>query len=312
MDTGDAAGGGEMAEDAVGLNHEVFTVAYFDLTAHDRIDKRQFGESSIEETGQGLEDLTEGRPLDEHTMEDAVLGIGLRVLLDTTTGVRAVGDIHGEEQVVDHFPAIYAQDDMFGLMAKDGSYEAEEVVDVVGADIVFETLGILAAEGIYAKANRVDEVAVLLLAVAHVGEAADVDRMRLALEEAAERLLELASETPIASKVVARATRHESELYLGALFGRDIGRHDAIDYLGERTIAAEDEEFVVAAFAEFTSQFGSMTGVLGDAVGEGQVAPAEQVPEVDTLCTKGAFSGFGIDDDAEHGIGRWSLVVSRW
>jgi hypothetical protein len=42
------------------------------------------------------------------------------------------------------------------------------------------------------------------------------------------------------------------------------------------------------------------------------VAPAEQVPEVDTLCTKGAFSGFGIDDDAEHGIGRWSLVVSRW
>ena len=145
MDTGDAAGGGEMAEDAVGLDHEVLTVAYFDLTAHDRIDKRQFGEATIEEVGQGLEDLTEGRPLDEHTMEDAVLGIGLRVLLDTTTGVRAVGDIHGEEEVVDHFPAIYAQDDMFGLVAHDGSYEAEEVVDVVGADIVFETLGILAA-----------------------------------------------------------------------------------------------------------------------------------------------------------------------
>ena len=278
MDTGDAAGGGEMAEDAVGLDHEVLTVAYFDLTAHDRIDKRQFGESSIEETGQGPEDLTEGRPLDEHTMEDAVLGIGLRVLLDTTTGVRAVGDIHGEEEVVDHFLAIYAQDDMFGLMAHDGGDEAEEVVDVVGADIVFETLGILAAEGIYAEADRVDEVAVLLLAVTPVGKAADVDRMRSALEEAAQGVFVLLGERPIAPPIVTRATRHESELYPGALFGRDIGRHDAIDYLGERTVAAEDEEFVVAAFAQLARQFGSMTGVLGDAVGEGQVAPAEQVP----------------------------------
>ena len=201
---------------------------------------------------------------------------------------------------------------MLGFMAKDSGYETEEVVDVVGADIVFEALGILAAEGIYAEADRVDEIAMLLLAVAPVGKAADVDRMRSALEEAAQGVFVLLGERPISSPVVARATRHESELDLGALFGRDIGGHDAIDYLGERTVAAKDEQFVVATFAELASQFGSMAGVLGDAVGEGHMSLPEQVPEVDTLCTKGAFSGFGIDDDAEHGIGRWSLVVSRW
>ena len=186
MDTGDAAGGGEMAKDAIGLDHEVLTVADFHFLAYDGIDKRQFGEATIEEVGQGLKDLTESRSLDKHTMEDAILRIGLRVLLDTSTGVRAVGDIHGEEQVVDHLLAIYAQDDMFGLMAHDGGDEAEEVVDVVGADIVFESLGILAAEGIDAEANRVDEVAMLFLAVAPVGKAADVDGMRCALEEAAQ------------------------------------------------------------------------------------------------------------------------------
>ncbi len=302
MDTGDAAGGGEMSEDAIGLDHEVLTVADFHFLAYDGIDKGQFGEATIEEVGQRLEDLTESRSLDKHTMEDAILGIGLRVLLDTSTGVRAVGDIHGEEQVVDHLLAIYAQDDMFGLMAQDGGDEAEEVVDVVGADIVLETLGILAAEGIDAEANRVDEVAMLFLAVAPVGEAADVDGMRCALEEAAQGVFVLLGERPITPPIVTRATRHESELYLGALFGRDVGGHDAIHHLGERTVAAEHEQFVVAAFAEFASQFSSMTGVLGDAVGEGQVALTEKMPEVDTLCAEGALTGFGIDDDAEHGI----------
>ena len=108
MDTSDAAGGGEMTKDAIGLDHEVLTVAYFDFMAHDGIDERQFGEPSVEETGQRLEDLREGRSLDKHTMEDTILRIGLRVLLNASTGVRAISDIHGEEQVVDHFPAIYA------------------------------------------------------------------------------------------------------------------------------------------------------------------------------------------------------------
>jgi hypothetical protein len=42
------------------------------------------------------------------------------------------------------------------------------------------------------------------------------------------------------------------------------------------------------------------------------MALPEQVPEVDTLCTEGAFSGFGIDDDAEHGIVEFRIQNSAF
>ncbi len=29
----------------------------------------------------------------------------------------------------------------------------------------------------------------------------------------------------------------------------------------------------------------------------------EQLPQVDSLCAEGFLAGFGIDDDAEHGLG---------
>jgi hypothetical protein len=42
------------------------------------------------------------------------------------------------------------------------------------------------------------------------------------------------------------------------------------------------------------------------------MALPEQEPEIDTLCTEGAFSVFGIDDDAEHGIVEFRIQNSAF
>ena len=125
MNTGDAAGGYEMMEDTVGLDHEVLTVTDFYFASEQRIDKGQFGQSSVEQIRQGLDDLAEGRLLDKHTMEDTVGRIGIGVLLDAAAGVRTVSDIHREEQIVDHGLSVHGKAHMLGLMLYDSGYESE-------------------------------------------------------------------------------------------------------------------------------------------------------------------------------------------
>lgn len=145
---------------------------------------------------------------------------------------------------------------------------------MMATDIVLESLGILAAEGIYSEADGVDEIVMVVYAVALVGDTAYIDRVRFALEEASEALLMIFGERPVASEVVAGAARHEADLDAGTLFGGDLGTHESVDSLGERTVATEDKYLVVASFGQFACKFDSVACVLGNAVCEGHMASA--------------------------------------
>ena len=89
-------------------------------------------------------------------MEDSVGGIGFGVLLDAAAGERSVTDVHGEEQIVHRLLAIDRQNHVLRLMLDDRSDEAEEIIDMVGTQVVFQGLGFLATERINAKTDRVD------------------------------------------------------------------------------------------------------------------------------------------------------------
>ena len=197
MDAGDAAGTHEILENTVRFDEDMLAVIDLDLFAHDRIDKRQFGQFAVIEFRQGFEHLFERRFANEHTMENAICGIGFGVLFDSSAGERSVADVHCEKQVVDRFLAVHRQDHVLALMLYDSGDETEEVVDVVGTDIVFERVGYLAAEGIDAEADGVDEIAVVGNAVSPVRDAADVDRMSFAFKETTQTLFVFLIQSPV-------------------------------------------------------------------------------------------------------------------
>jgi len=276
----------DVLQDAIGLEEYMLAVVDLYLVSRNGIDEGQLGQSSVEEARQGLHYLSEGRPADEHRMEHAVCRVGLGVLSYASAGERPVAYVHREEAVVHSLPSVHRQHHMLRLMLRDGGDESEEVVHVVRTYIVLERLGLLAAERIDAEADGVDEIAMMLDAVAPVGEAAYVDRMWRALEETSERVLMLLGESPVASPVVACTAWHESHLYLGPLVGGDRRSHDAVDGLAECAVTAEYQQFVVAAFHQFACQLYGMSGIFGHAVGERLMTPSEQVPEVDALPAK--------------------------
>ena len=278
MDAGDAAGSHEVLQNTVRLDENMLAVIDLYLFAHDRIDEGEFGQFAVIEFRQGFEHLFEGRFANEHTMENAICGIGFGVLFDSSAGERSVADVHGEEQVVDCFLAVHRQDHVLALMLHDRGDETEEVVDVVRTDIVFERVGFLAAEGINAEADRVDEIAVVGNAVSPVGDAADVDRMSFALEETPQALFMVLGEEPEPTPVVSRSARHESHLDFRPLLGVEGGSHDAVDHLGEGAIAAEDEDLVIPFLHQLAGKFRSMTRILRHPICERQVALAQQFP----------------------------------
>ena len=251
MEAGDFARTNDILQDTVGLKHDMLAIGDLYLAPYDRIDEGQFGEATVEEVRQRLEDLREGGFLDEHRVEDAVRGIGLGVLADTAARERSVTDIHREELIIDRFFAIHRQHHMLRLMLDDRADEAEDIVDVVRTDIVLERLGFLAAQRVYAETDGVDEIAVVLDVIAPIGEATDVDRMSFALEEATKRLFMVLGEVPEPSPVITRASRHEPHLYLRFLLRSERRTHDAVDGFGERAVATEDEYLVISFLDQF-------------------------------------------------------------
>ena len=121
MDTGHFTRAHEILQYTVGLDHDMFAVVDFYLLAAYRINEGQFGQTTVIQLRQRRKDLLEGRFLDEHRMEDTVLGIRIRVLLDTAAGERPVTDVHREEQVVHRLFAIYRQNHVLRLMLRDGT-----------------------------------------------------------------------------------------------------------------------------------------------------------------------------------------------
>ncbi len=194
MDTGDAAGTDDVLEDTVRFEEDMFAVDHLYLASHDGIDERQFGEPTIVQFGKRLEDLFEGGFLDEHRMEDAIGGVRIGILPNTAAGEGSVTDVHGEKSIVHRLFAVHVENHMLRLMLNDGADESEEVVDRMGTDIVLESFCFLAAEGVHAEADRVDEIAVMLDVIAPVGDAAYVDGMSFALEETAEGFLVILGE----------------------------------------------------------------------------------------------------------------------
>ena len=231
-------------------------------------------------------------------MEDTIRGVRFGILPNASSGEGSVTDIHRKEQVIDRLFAVHGKHHMLRFMLDDSPDEAEEVVDVVRAYVVFERLGLAAAERIDAEADRVDEIAVVLDIIAPIGDAAYVDRMSFALKETAEGLLVILGQIPIPAPIVACSARHESHLNLGLLLGRKGRTHDPVDGFGECSVAAEDEYLVISFLHEFARQFDGMSGELGDTIGEGHMPATQEVPQVDTLCTEGLFAGFGVDDNA--------------
>ena len=304
MDTGDAAGPDDVLENTVCLEEDMLAVDHLYLAPHDGIDERQFGELAVVQFGHRLKDLLEGRFLDEHRMEDAIRRVGFGILPNTAAGEGSVTDVHGEKGIVHRLFAIYVEDHMLGLMLDDSSDESEEVVDRMRTDIVLELFRFLAAERVHAEADRVDEIPVVLDVIAPIGDAAYVDGMSFALEETAQGLFMVLGERPVASPVITRSAGHKTDLDLGSLLGREVGPHDTVDGFGERTVSAEDEDLVVPFLHQLTRQLDRMSGKLGHTVGERQMPLAQQVPQVDTLCTESFLARFRIDDDAEHKLNR--------
>lgn len=265
----------DIVEDAIGFEEQMFLGAQFDFLAHYGVYEGHIGEVTVIEFGNSLYDLAQSRLGDEHRLEYTVCGVRIGVLFDTSSGEGSVTDIHSVESILEQQLIVDIESHMNGFLFDESNYESEEIVDTVAADVVFELVRYLTAQRIDTKADRVDEIAMVSNVVAVVGDTSHIDGVSFAFKEAFEALFVVFGEVPISSPVVACATGHDAEVYLSALFGGDIGRHDAVECLAECTVSAKHEYLVIATLYEVTRQFGSMAGVLGDTVGEGLVSVSE-------------------------------------
>ena len=163
-----STGSDDVLQNAIGLKEDVLAVVYLYRFAYQRINEGQGCELAVKETRQRLYYLRESRLSDKHRVEHAVLRIGLGVLTYTAAGERSVAYVHRKEPVVHRRLPVHRQGHMLRLMLGYSRYQAEEVVDRVAAQIVLERLRLLAAERVHTKAYGVDEIAVVLNAVAPV------------------------------------------------------------------------------------------------------------------------------------------------
>ena len=163
-------------------------------------------------------------------------------------------------------------------MLDDRSDEAEEIIDMVGTQVVFQGLGFLATERINAKTDRVDEIAMVGNAVSPIGDATDIYRMSLALEESSERLLMVLGQGPIPRPVVTGSARHESQLDSSPLLRAYLRTHDTVHRLAERPISAENEDLIITFLHQLTRQLNSMSRIFRHAIGKRLMALAQQFP----------------------------------
>ena len=127
---------------------------------------------------------------------------------------------------------------------------------MVATYIILQLLGITATHRFDTKAQGVDEVAVVWDIVAPIGHAAHIDRLAVSLEEDVKRAFEVLIESPVTSKVIARAARHETKLDFSALFGGEFGAHDTVDDFAECTVATQYKNLGAAFLLhEFACEF---------------------------------------------------------
>ena len=197
MDTSHFAGADDILENTVRLKEDMFAISDLDLFSADGIDERQLRQAAVVELRKRLDDLAESGFLDKHRVEDTIRRIGFWVLLDAAAGERSVTDVHGEEQIVHRLLTIDRQNHVLRLMLDDCSDEAEEIINMVGTQVVFQGLSFLATERINAKTDRVDEIAMVGNAVSPIGDTTDIYRMSLALEEPTQGLFMVLGQVPI-------------------------------------------------------------------------------------------------------------------
>ena len=154
MDTSHFAGADDILEDTVRLKEDMLAISYLDLFSANGIDERQLGQTAVIELRKRLDNLAESGFLDKHRVEDTIRRIGFGVLLDAAAGERSVTNVHGEEQVVHRLLSIDRQDHVLRLMLDNCGDEAEEIIDMVGTQVVFQGLGFLATERINAKTDH--------------------------------------------------------------------------------------------------------------------------------------------------------------
>ncbi len=93
----------------------------------------------------------------------------------------------------------------------------------------------------------------VLYAIAPIGQAAHIERASLALEETLQRTLVVFGQPPIATEIVAGATRHEANADTGSLLGGKRGTHNAVHRFGERAIASQDQNLIASPLNQLAS-----------------------------------------------------------
>ena len=141
MNTSHFARTDDIFQNTVRLKEDMLAISYLDLFSANGIDERQLGQTAVIELRKRLDNLAESGFLDKHRVED------------TAAGERSVTDVHGEEQVVHRLLSIDRQDHVLRLMLDNCGDEAEEIIDMVGTQVVFQGLGISASQ---LSCNRAD------------------------------------------------------------------------------------------------------------------------------------------------------------
>ena len=149
----------------------MFTSVHLYLLTHKRVDEIQIGQSSVKESRNSFEYLSEGGSLHEDRMEYAIARVSIRVLLDTSAGERSVAYVHREEHIVHYRLPVHNQLYLLRLVHTNGGKQGKKVIDMVAAYVVLERGCPLAGDRVNAKADRVDEIAAMYDAVAPIGDA---------------------------------------------------------------------------------------------------------------------------------------------
>ena len=117
--------------------------------------------------------------------------------------------------------------------------------------------------------------------VAPVGHTAHIDGLAMSLKEDIKRAFEVLVESPVTSKVIARAAWHKSKLNFGALLGCEFRTHNTIDDFAECAVAAQYENLGAAFLLhEFACQLYGVISIFGHAIDERLSTLLQQFPQI--------------------------------
>ena len=145
MKTSYLTGTDDILQYSVRLKEKMLAIGDRDLLSHERINERQVGQFAVEEIWQRLKDLAKRRFADEHTVEDPVRRVCVSILLDATTRIGSVSDVHREEPVIHRLLAIHGKHHVLRLMLHDSPDQTEDIVHVVRTEVVLKRFCFFAA-----------------------------------------------------------------------------------------------------------------------------------------------------------------------